>query len=393
MAWKDELQDASFRGITFECISIKDAVSKTNSIHQAPYSDSAYVEDMGKEPRKITIQAVFSGEYCKSESDGLIDALNERGTGELVHPIYGVCSANVVSYGISHDADSVDVCSISIDFIVSKEDHLFFTPITATQENIDTQSIVASPLQALDTALDVLEKQKPNEFFNIINELKSNINLARSYLNLTKTTIENVLSPSQLITSFVDDLSQLITFDTHISAISKWRDLVKRIQRFKKLFEHHNHAEVTQAWRATQLATAITVTQSVIEQTRKELAHQSQTSFTPLDLAVIRQHNRKLVQEAINEERRTTNNLTLITVDQIQVYKNVADQVHTQIQQLIEQRPPLITTQITTPCTLHWLAHQLYGDYTRANEILRLNPKLSNPALLLTGMELNVYAR
>ena len=44
MAWKDDLQDASFRGVPFECISTKDAVSKSQAIHQAPYSDEAYIE-------------------------------------------------------------------------------------------------------------------------------------------------------------------------------------------------------------------------------------------------------------------------------------------------------------------------------------------------------------
>lgn len=50
-------------------------------------------------------------------------------------------------------------------------------------------------------------------------------------------------------------------------------------------------------------------------------------------------------------------------------------------------------TVITVPCTLHWLAHFLYEDMSRANEIRQLNPNLVNPAALRPGMELIVYAR
>lgn len=42
---------------------------------------------------------------------------------------------------------------------------------------------------------------------------------------------------------------------------------------------------------------------------------------------------------------------------------------------------------------MHWLAHQLYQDFTRAEEIRRLNPDLQNPASLLGGMEITIYAR
>jgi prophage DNA circulation protein len=35
MSWETELQDASFRGVPFECISTDDVHSKTLAIHQS----------------------------------------------------------------------------------------------------------------------------------------------------------------------------------------------------------------------------------------------------------------------------------------------------------------------------------------------------------------------
>ena len=193
----------------------------------------------------------------------------------------------------------------------------------------------------------------------------------------------------------VDDLSQLVTFDTSISAISKWRDLAKRISRFGHLFtDDDTPTSLKQLWTATQVASTVAVTQQIIASIQADMVAGNEVSLTPIDLAVIRQQNRQVIQAAINTEREQTDDaLQLTSVTQIQIYKDVADQLHLQIQELIETRPPITTTTILVPCTLHWLAHQLYEDYTRADEIRRLNPDLQNPALLYAGMELTVYAR
>ena len=395
MAWKDDLQDASFRGVPFECISTKDAVSKSQAIHQAPYSDEAYIEDMGKDPRKISIQAVFTGEDYKGELDNLVLALDETGAGELIHPIDGVCTASVLSYNIDHDAENPDTCYISIEFILGKDvQREIFVPIV-TVDGIDTASIIDAPATALESALKKLQSLNPERFLSVVNTIRNGINTARSYLNLAKSTIENILSPADFIVGLVDDLSQLVTFDTSISAISKWRDLIKRVARFGKLFnDDDSPTELKQLWTATQVASTVAITQQIISTVKSDMVNDNAVSLTPIDLAVIRQNNRLTLQDAINTERERSNDvLQLISVTQIQIYKDIADQLHLQIQELIEIHPPITTTTILVPCTLYWLAHQLYDDYTRADEIRRLNPNLQNPAVLRKGMELTVYAR
>lgn len=395
MAWKDDLQDASFRGVLFECISTKDAVSKSQAIHQAPYSNKAIIEDMGKDPRKISIQAVFAGENYKGELDNLLLALDETGTGELIHPVDGLCIASVLSYSVDHDAENIDTCYVSIEFVLGEDQQRkLFVPVT-TVESIDTASIIDAPADALETSLEQLQSTDKNQFFTVVNNIRTGINTARAYLNLAKTTINNILSPADYIVGLVDDLSQLVTFDTSISAISKWRDLIKRVSRFGNLFtDDDSPKELKQLWTATQVASTVAITQQIIASVKADMVAGKEVSLTPIDLAVIRQQNRKLIQAAINTEREQTDNVFQLTsVTQIQVYKDVADQLHLQIQELIETHPPITTTVVLVPCTLHWLAHQLYEDFTRASEIRRLNPNLQNPALLQKGMELTVYAR
>lgn len=415
MGWKDDLQDASFRGVQFECTSTNESGSKSLAVKQAPYSNKANVEDLGNNPLKISIEAIFSGENYKIEMDALWAALVATGSGELIHPVHGVMQVYAESYQIGHVAEEVDACKISIEFLQAEDkERPLFIPI-AVPVSIPLYSIPDSPATALQSVLKKLQQFNPNKFFSFVNKIRDGISAARQFLGTVKGAIENVLSPDWIV-GLIDDATRLATFDTNISAISKWRDVFKRVQRFEKLFQNDDDTPkvMQQTWRAVQVATAVAVTQQVVATVRKEMAENKTVSFTPVELAVIRQANRKLIQQAINSERAliaaataAQNNNAGITVEddapaselifiamtQIQVYKQLADQIHLQIQELIEVRPPITTTKVLVPCTLHWLAHSLYGDMDRADEIRRLNPDLQNPAILRTGMELTVYAR
>lgn len=395
MGWDTDLQEASFRGVKFECTSADTSGSKTLSIKQSPYSDKARVEDMGNEPKKINLNAIFTGSDYKTYLDALVAAMEATGSGELVHPIDGILQVYALNHQIHHDAENPDFCTVSLEFIRAdgKKNNLFVPVVTPTK--IDTAVITQTPAEGLKSYLEKLKLNDENEFFKVVNNIRNGINTAREYLKLGKATIENILEPANYIVGLVDDVTKLVTFDFSISAISKWRDLVNRIGRIGKLFHDDNTPlPLQQLWRATQLASSIAVTQQIVSIIRGEMAQSNQLSLTPIDLAVIRQKNRQDIQTAINAEREVNGTeINFISVTQIAVYKEIADKIHLQIQELIQTRPPITTTKIIAPCTMHWLAHQLYQDFTRAEEIRRLNPDLQNPALLLGGMEITIYAR
>ncbi|WP_180175067.1 MULTISPECIES: DNA circularization protein [Acinetobacter] len=396
MGWATDLHDASFRGVQFECTTVSDSWSKTIATHQAPYSNAASVEDMGNEPRRISIQAVYAGEDYLTWLNALLTALQENGPGELIHPIFGICYAQVTNHNVNHDVDNYDACSFSIDFVIAKSQKTKrFIPLK-TQSFIQPTYIIANPAAALKQALEKLKLNDKNAFFNVINKIRTGLQTVRNVMGIAKNAIENILSPETWATGLIDDITGLVTFDMSISAVSKWRDVIKRIQRFDKLFDtddaQNEPAELKQLWRATQVASVVAISQSVVETVRNEMAQNQETSFTPVELAVIRQQNRQTLQQVINIEREQVS-LGIDAVSQIQVYKDIADQIHLQIQELIEVHPPITTARIQVPCTLHWLAHFLYEDMERAHEIRRLNPDLVNPAVLQPGMEITVYAR
>lgn len=168
MGWATDLHDASFRGVQFECTTVSDSWSKTIATHQAPYSNAASVEDMGNDPRRISIQAVYAGEDYLTWLNALLAALQENGPGELIHPIFGICYAQVTNHNVNHDVDNYDACSFSIDFVIAKSQKAKrFIPLK-TQSFIQPTYIIANPAAALKQSLEKLKLNDKNAFFNVI---------------------------------------------------------------------------------------------------------------------------------------------------------------------------------------------------------------------------------
>ncbi|MGC0153272.1 DNA circularization protein [Chromobacterium vaccinii] len=60
---------------------------------------------------------------------------------------------------------------------------------------------------------------------------------------------------------------------------------------------------------------------------------------------------------------------------------------------VIDTRPPLAQRTVTSPGNLALTAFRWYGDYTRAAELLLLNPQLANPNFVQSGTVLNAYSQ
>lgn len=405
MGWKDELHDASFRGVAFECTSVSAAQAKTVAIHQAPYSNEATVEDMGNDARRLTVNAMYTGDDYLTWRNALEAALLKTGSGELIHPTEGVKQVQVLDYTVNEDAENPDYCTFNIVFLVTRtEKRELFIPVQVPTE-IAPIVILEAPANAFTQAMEKLKAVNPEKYFSLVKTVRDGVQSVRSGLNLAKKTLQNLLSPETWTTDLVDDISRLVYFDYSISAVSQWRDVLKRVERFSHVFDHpDNPKELKQLWCATQIAIVVGITQEIIKTIRQEMLEQQNlpnqdqkaaataVSMTPLDLAKVRAKTRETIQSAIQAEREY-GSLDTAAVSFIQNYKYIADQVHQQIQELIETRPPIMTMIVPVPCTFHWLAHHLYGDANRAAEIRRLNQDIENPALLLKGMEVTVYAR
>lgn len=92
--WKDNLRDASFRGVKFYVDSADTGIGRRNVVHQYPFKDTPYVEDLGPDADEFVINAYviqnkYNGFDYFAQRDLLIKELRKTGSGTLVHPSFG----------------------------------------------------------------------------------------------------------------------------------------------------------------------------------------------------------------------------------------------------------------------------------------------------------------
>ncbi|MFZ6690226.1 DNA circularization protein [Undibacterium sp. SXout20W] len=90
--WKDKLRPASFRGVQFGVFEGHLKFGRRAVIHEYPFRDTVWVEDLGRSARRVAFNGFLVGEDCINQRDKLISACEDVGAiegGELMHPTLG----------------------------------------------------------------------------------------------------------------------------------------------------------------------------------------------------------------------------------------------------------------------------------------------------------------
>ncbi len=83
------MQRASFKGINFEVTGSTITAGRRVVLHEYPYRDQPFAEDLGRRARTIAIQAFIFGSNARQQSERLTAAIEAEGAGTLIHPLYG----------------------------------------------------------------------------------------------------------------------------------------------------------------------------------------------------------------------------------------------------------------------------------------------------------------
>ncbi len=154
MAYQDQWQKASFRGVEFRFISTAASLGRRTVVHEYPDGDEAYVEDLGRKTREYTFEAFVIGSDYITWRDALEAACEEKGPGELVHPTRGRMLVSVQECRPVENINELGRSSYSLTFVRAGEN-------TQPGTRIHTPSVVDS---AADTAIGALEQDFELDF-------------------------------------------------------------------------------------------------------------------------------------------------------------------------------------------------------------------------------------
>lgn len=89
-SWRDELRDASFRGVPFLVQVASGEGGRQSVLHRVPGSEKApFVEDLGFAGGDHSIEALVMGDDYMAKAKKLRQALDQGGQGPLIHPTLG----------------------------------------------------------------------------------------------------------------------------------------------------------------------------------------------------------------------------------------------------------------------------------------------------------------
>lgn len=105
--WFDKIRPASFRGVPFGVLSVEGVFGRRQAVHEYPYRNTAWVEDLGRGTRKMTIRGfivhnslAYNAPDVITQRNSLIAACEMEGAGTLIHPTLGELTVSIPDGGL-----------------------------------------------------------------------------------------------------------------------------------------------------------------------------------------------------------------------------------------------------------------------------------------------------
>lgn len=200
MSWLDNLQSASFRGVPFKVMDSDVGVGRRNVLHQYPFKDVPYVEDLGADADEFSLNAYIvqnlenSFDYFAGR-DALIGAIKEAGPGTLIHPFLGELTVAVLGKArISESFTEGGIARFSITFVQAGENKFPQSP----QDNVGAvDDAVDVSLDNLGDVTDAKYSQTNMPGFAVaqaINDVTSGFNMMKAAVVSVKNTVASTVS-------------------------------------------------------------------------------------------------------------------------------------------------------------------------------------------------------
>jgi prophage DNA circulation protein len=144
-AWWLQLQPGSWRNCGFVMDVAETVAGRRVAIHEYPYRDSVWVEDLGRLPRRFGVTAYLVGDDVYSQRDAMVRACEQPGPGILVHPTMGSVQVVLLEFNVQDRRERGRYVEVSLQFILAGDPQF-------PSSSIATGDLVAATASALNAA-------------------------------------------------------------------------------------------------------------------------------------------------------------------------------------------------------------------------------------------------
>lgn len=187
--WAIGLLPASWRGVPFAVRDSSIRTGRKQAVHEYPYRDDVWVEDLGLDPGTIGFRGFIVGDDIQAQKFAMLAAAQAYGPGVLVHPSLGSVSASLVDFSINERADYGGAADIEFAFKVTGQ-ALYPSAVLDTQGAVALNAVAAGVAVAQDFALNIA-------------------NAARYGASVVQAGVATVQTYTSAVRSVVNDASML----------------------------------------------------------------------------------------------------------------------------------------------------------------------------------------
>lgn len=116
-SWWQQLQPASWRGVGFILDNAPTKGGRRIALHEYPYKDNIWPEDLGKLPRRFQVSGFLVGDDCYQQKLAMIQACEQQGAGTLVHPTLGSVQVYLLDFTTTDRRDRGRYVEVDFQFI------------------------------------------------------------------------------------------------------------------------------------------------------------------------------------------------------------------------------------------------------------------------------------
>jgi prophage DNA circulation protein len=192
-SWRDRMGAAKFRGVPFYVETAERSGGRRTVVHEYPFKEDPYVEDMGRAPRRFTIEAYVIGPQYMDARDRLLTELEKAGAGELFHPYYKTIRVTLDGdYRVRESRDNGGMAVFSIPFIETPAKAAQPTAIQDAPAKVQASGAVA----LASVGAEFLRKYQPGTLLASVT----------GALRAATLSMENVLATSTMTTQALASL-------------------------------------------------------------------------------------------------------------------------------------------------------------------------------------------
>ncbi len=391
MADSTRILDGFFKGIPIRIDSGSVDGGRKTSKKEFPNRDTQTIEDLGLRPRTYNLQIVIaprttvSGGATSTQQgyfeyrDAIIAAIEDKGPGELIHPLYGRIE-NVVAttYGINEDFSDFGRTRLVVTFETSSDTGIPRQTITSLSQLTEANTVVNTAVSTNISSSFVVQTKFKNNFSDAADKINEIIDAAIDATSFLGAAADEINEFNSFIGELSASVNSLITNPANLAAsidnlFSNIDGLFGTVENTAKAFQglfgfgsdDEDNIQTTTAGRIQRkqnravlngAVNALALAYAYVNVSQIEFDNVREIEEAADDLEV--QFQRVMVSGSSNDVIGTVTDMRVIVQQFFDEQKTIAKQI-------------IEVNVYTTPVRV--LSYQYYAESESANDIIGLN--------------------